>query len=81
MATLKYMNRPLGERQLHTLRSLKDKGPWYDGCGWVWDGPAGTRKILDALVARGLVRQGKHTLTNKQTGEIFKVNAYFIVEK
>lgn len=45
---------PLGENQLSVLKSL-DRGPWHERCGWLWDTPSGTRKILDSLVKRGLV--------------------------
>lgn len=50
-------NRPLGENQLDILWSLQDYGPWHDcGCGWMWDTKAGTIRLLDSLVRRGLIR-------------------------
>lgn len=45
---------PLGETQKSVLSSL-DRGPWHEWCGWIWDTPSGTRRILNSLVKRGLV--------------------------
>ena len=50
--------RPLGETQIDMLWSLQSHGSWHDcGCGWLWDTPSGTVRILDSLVRRGLVRR------------------------
>ncbi len=45
---------PPGEVQQSVLKSL-DRGPWHEHCGWLWDTPSGTRRILNSLVKRGLV--------------------------
>lgn len=58
----------LGHRQRSVLNLLKTRGAWYPGCGWMcstWDG---TIKILDSLVARGLVTKTEpstYTLVEK----------------
>lgn len=36
----------LGCLQQQMLHSLKEHGSWYRGCGWVWDIPSHTEKIL-----------------------------------
>lgn len=48
---------PMGETQREVLRSLAkpSRGFWYSGCGWLWDTPSGTRKIMETLLKRGLV--------------------------
>lgn len=48
----------LGKNQRGVLSSIREHGQWHSrgfGCGWVWDTPSNTRKILDTLVKRGLV--------------------------
>jgi DNA-binding IclR family transcriptional regulator len=50
--------RVLGETQADVLDSLKRHGQWYERCGWVWDTPSGTRRVLESLVRRGLVTKG-----------------------
>lgn len=50
------MTRPLGERQETCLQSLAEFGFWSAvGCGWSWDGPGVTRRIMQSLVKRELV--------------------------
>jgi hypothetical protein len=46
--------RPLGNTQECVLRALREHGSWSAGCGWTWNTLAGTEKILDSLVRRGL---------------------------
>jgi hypothetical protein len=46
---------PLGEIQLSILKSLEDRGPWHEWCGWTWTNYSGTVRILNSLVKRGLV--------------------------
>ena len=53
------MDRPLGATQ-KALLSCFGKPPmahaaWYAECGWCWDGPGSTMKVLDSLVKRGLL--------------------------
>ena len=43
----------LGKTQIEVLRCLRERGQWYDGCGWHWDNYSGTTKLLDSLVRRG----------------------------
>lgn len=45
----------LGETQKQMLIALEEHGSWKRGCGWLWDTPSGTERILNSLVARGLV--------------------------
>lgn len=49
--------RPLGTTQLDVLQSLDSMhgGMWWYGCGWLWDTPSGTKRVLASLVPRGLV--------------------------
>lgn len=49
--------RKLGENQKGIIESLKQHGSYHTHgfCGWVWDTPANTVKILESLVKRGLV--------------------------
>ena len=61
------MSRPLGDKQRGLLKSLAAHKRWFHSykCGWVWDTPSGTAKILESLVARGLVKkheEDKHTV-------------------
>jgi len=59
----------LGVNQRGVLNSLRDHGQWhkrFPGCGWVWDTPSNTKKILDTLVKRGLAQvDEKGTYTAK----------------
>lgn len=48
--------RPLGETQKAVLHALSQHQRWYPGCGWVWDTPSGTERILRGLERRGLVQ-------------------------
>jgi hypothetical protein len=52
------MARPLGKNQLGCLRALGRHGYWASGwgSGWTWHSDSETRRILDSLVRRGLVR-------------------------
>lgn len=48
--------RKLGENQISMLESLHRHKLWHAGCGWIWDNPSGTVRILESLKRRGLVR-------------------------
>jgi hypothetical protein len=48
--------KPLGSIQKAVIKRLKDHGSWFYGCGWVWDTPGNTEKVLKSLVKRGLVK-------------------------
>lgn len=48
--------RPLGDTQQAVLRALHQHQRWYAGCGWVWDTPSGTERLLQSLERRGLVQ-------------------------
>ena len=52
-----------GKVQKLVLAALKQHKKWCGNfrCGWIWDTPSGTRKILDSLVKRGLVKIGIYT--------------------
>lgn len=56
----------LGEVQKQVLSSLEHFGSWYSGfgCGWMWDTPSGTKRIMDSLVKKGVARVVK---TNNKT--------------
>lgn len=58
--------RKLGETQRSVIHALDQHGAWQHPCGWVWDTPSGTVKILESLRRRGLVRttKGVYTLTD-----------------
>lgn len=63
---MKRKNRPLGENQRYLLYSLFMHKSWRPGCGWLWNTPSGTKRLLDSLVRRGLVVKhddGSYTLT------------------
>lgn len=47
------VRRPLTEEQAGILRSIADKP--YPGYGWTWSNDSATRRLLDALVKKGLV--------------------------
>ena len=50
--------KPLGKTQLYMMESLKESGSWSTGdCGWLWDTPSGTIRILESLVKRDLVEK------------------------
>jgi len=61
------MSRSLGDKQRGLLKSLVYHKRWFHSykCGWLWDTPSGTVKILEALVTRGFVKkheEGSHTV-------------------
>lgn len=48
----------LGCRQRAVLDRLRRSGSWFgDRSGWLYDTPSNTKRILDSLVRRGLVRE------------------------
>ena len=48
--------KPLGKTQQGFLsHMLYHNNQWYDGCGWLWNTPSGTRKIAESLEKRGLL--------------------------
>lgn len=59
--------RALGQKQRSVLLSLIEYKRWSERCGWVWDTPSNTKKIMDSLVARGLVHceDGRYTPTEE----------------
>ena len=62
--------RKLGKNQLQVLDALIKHGNWhkYKMCGWVWDNVSNTKRILDSLVDKELVR-------------IYEDNTYEITQK
>lgn len=58
--------RPLGKNQENLLGSLERHGHWSVAAGWVWDTPSNTRKILETLVKRGMVK--KSTVVGRPSG-------------
>lgn len=55
----------LGETQEAVLRALEEHEKWHERCGWVWNSASGTRRILESLYKRKLVRRrpGPHGVT------------------
>lgn len=51
----KKAERPLGSKQQDVLEALRRHRLWCKNCGWVWDTPGGTQRVLKTLVTRGLV--------------------------
>lgn len=51
------MSKRIGKNQRSVLECLADRGPW-PGTGWTWSNDSETRRILQSLVRRGLVRTG-----------------------
>lgn len=51
--------KPLGDKQKGILASLVYHKSWHRSfrCGWVWDTPSGTIKLLESLIKRGLVKK------------------------
>lgn len=49
----------LGRKQVGLIRSLLEHTSWRDSDRewWFWDTRAGTRRVLDSLVKRGIVRR------------------------
>ncbi len=47
------MRRKLGKVQQDVLASLKEHGSWHLHCGWVWDTPSNTLRVMDSLVRAG----------------------------
>lgn len=47
----------LGEVQIYCLKSMAENsgGKWSAGCGWLWDNPSGTARVMLSLWRRGLV--------------------------
>lgn len=54
----------LGSTQKDVLISLRDHKVWrdYPMTGWVWSSQGGTRKLMQALVKRGLARVEQHDI-------------------
>jgi len=47
--------RELGSVQADVLKCLREHGSWGAvGCGWLWDTPSGTTRIMESLVKRRL---------------------------
>lgn len=46
----------VGTTQVAVLQALIRHGSWSAGCGWLWDTPSGTIRIILSLVKRGFVR-------------------------
>ena len=55
---------PLGKNQRGVITALRERGPWFPGCGWTWGTPGETTRILDSLVERGLVARFEITTPN-----------------
>lgn len=45
--------RKLGKVQQEVLASLKRHGSWHHHCGWLWDTPSNTQRLMDSLVRAG----------------------------
>ena len=56
------MNIKLGWKQRAILKTLRQHGDYYKGCGWVWSGHLTTVRLLDSLVRRGLVETYTKTI-------------------
>lgn len=48
--------RKLGKVQRDVYNSLKSHGQWHPRCGWLWDTPSNTRRLMDSLVRAGYAR-------------------------
>lgn len=59
----------LGPIQKQVLSSLKQHGYWYSGygCGWLWDTPSNTRRIMESLVKKGYAKVSSITLPDGTT--------------
>ena len=64
----------LGKNQVSLLNCLHRHGRYGPWCGWLWDTDSGTKRILESLVKRGLVRKKRH----EQHGSEFN---YFLTAK
>lgn len=64
----------LGKKQLSVLHSLREHKGWTVGCGWYWDTPSNTRRLMDGLVQRCLVnlKDGKYTINEHGLAELAK---------
>lgn len=52
--------RKLGRVQREVLESLKHHGSWHPRCGWLWNNPSGTLRLMNSLVRAGYaVVEGK----------------------
>jgi len=61
--------RKLGRLQIALIKSLLEHGSWRDSDRewWYWDTRGGTRRILDSLVKRGIVRREPASLYGAAT--------------
>lgn len=55
--------RKLRRVQQDVFASLRRHGSWSLGCGWLWDTPSNTMRIMDSLVRAG------YACTTKSPGE------------
>ena len=76
LEALKAAESRMGWNQIEMLRSLDQHGSWWNAhsCRWCYDTMSGTKRILDALVKRGLVTwtkvKGRDTYFVSALGEI-----------
>lgn len=65
--------KPLGTAQSTVLKKLaRYGGTWYRGCGWQWESPALTIRILESLILSDLVKKlpGRDTYAATEAGRI-----------
>jgi len=67
------MTRKLGKIQKELLKSLKMHNYWHCACGWVWDTPSGTERILETLVRRGLVSRKEERVNDRHTRMVYRL--------
>jgi hypothetical protein len=70
---------PLGKKQKSILESLKGHKLYYPGCGWYWDTPSGTVKLLESLVKRGLARKVREK-RSVYSSRALDIDVYYPVE-
>ena len=68
----------MGGNQRNVLASMLECGGWERNCGWVWDTPSGTEKILYSLVEgdrMGLIDLEPAIVQKAWTGLVGKIDA------
>jgi hypothetical protein len=58
--------RPLGEIQRAVIKAMRSHGgTWSEDAGWLWDTISNTRRVMESLLRRGVVRANDEVFSGK----------------
>lgn len=67
--------RKLGCTQMSVLEALVEHKGWMFNCGWLWDTPSHTEKLMEQLVARGFVKKTPRKNAYGNTRDFYQATA------